>query len=173
MIFGHPLFSLPYIYKLRNWAYSKCFNLGPGATLMEGVEFMRKHSLEGKLSVGRKVHFSRRVSVDFTGGVTLGNNVVLSEGAMIMSHSHDMLNLKVKTVRLTPVHIADGAWICVNAIIMPGVGYIGKESVISPGSVVYKRVPDYAIVRGNPAKVVSIMTPELRKAEQTHAEQNH
>lgn len=166
MIFKSEFFSLPSTYKLRLWAYRKMFGLGDGARIMEGVEFVRKHAREGNLSVGRNVLFSRRVSVDYTGGITIGDNVALSEGVIIMSHAHDMLNLKAKTIHLTPLRIADGAWICTNSIIMPGVSYIGKDAVVSPGSVVYKRVPDYAVVRGNPAKIVAIMTPELRKAEQ-------
>jgi acetyltransferase-like isoleucine patch superfamily enzyme len=170
MIFKSTFFSLPSTYKLRLWAYRKAFGLGEGVRIMEGVEFLRKHAMEGKLSVGRNVLLSRRVSIDYTGGVTIGDDVALSEGAMVMSHSHDPLNLKAKIIELTPLHIADGAWICVNAMIMPGVGYIGKKAIVSPGSVVYKRVPDYAIVRGNPAKLVAVVPPELREQKGSHDE---
>ena len=44
-------------------------------------------------------------------------------------------------------------WIGSRAIILPGV-HIGKGSIIGAGTVVVKDVPEYAIVVGNPARVV-------------------
>lgn len=49
--------------------------------------------------------------------------------------------------------IDDDVWIGINAIILGGV-HIGTGSVIGAGSVVTKDVPPYAIVGGNPAKVI-------------------
>jgi acetyltransferase-like isoleucine patch superfamily enzyme len=162
VIFKSAIFSFPLTFKLRLWAYRKTFGLGGGVRIMEGVEFLRKHGKEGSLSVGRNVLFSRRVSVDYTGGIIIDDDVALSEGAILMSHAHDPLNLKSKKIELTPLRIAEGAWLCVNTMIMPGVGYIGKHSIVSPGSVVYKEVPDYAVVRGNPAEVVAVVPPKAR-----------
>lgn len=52
-------------------------------------------------------------------------------------------------------HIHDGVWIGMRAIIMPGVE-IGEGAVIGAGSVVTKNIPPYAIVAGNPAKIVKM-----------------
>lgn len=41
-----------------------------------------------------------------------------------------------------------------RAIILPGCKHIGAHSIIGAGAVVTKDVPDYAIVGGNPAKVI-------------------
>ena len=41
-----------------------------------------------------------------------------------------------------------------NSIIMPGVGRIGDGAVVAAGAVVNKEVPPYAVVVGNPARVV-------------------
>ena len=49
--------------------------------------------------------------------------------------------------------IADGVWIGMRSIILPGVS-IGEGAVIAAGSVVTKDVPPYAVVGGNPAKVI-------------------
>jgi acetyltransferase-like isoleucine patch superfamily enzyme len=167
MIFGSQLFSFFSTYNLRIWAYRKCYDIGERVRIMEGVVFSRKHAIEGKLTIGQDVLLGRNVYIDYTGPVTVGDRVELSGGAMIISHSHDVLDKQSKKIELAPLHIADDAWICVNALIMPGVGYVGKKSVVSPGSVVYKRVPDYAIVRGNPAKIVAVVPPEIRNRRKT------
>jgi acetyltransferase-like isoleucine patch superfamily enzyme len=52
-----------------------------------------------------------------------------------------------------PVEIQNDVWIGANSVILRGV-QIGNGAVVGAGSVVTKNVPDYAIVVGNPAKVV-------------------
>ncbi len=50
--------------------------------------------------------------------------------------------------------IGNDVWIGHNAIILPRVKSIGDGAVIGAGAVVTKNVPDYAVVVGNPARVV-------------------
>jgi acetyltransferase-like isoleucine patch superfamily enzyme len=52
------------------------------------------------------------------------------------------------------VIINEGAIIAVRSTILPGVK-IGKNAIVSAGSVVEKDVPDYTLVQGNPAKKVT------------------
>ena len=47
----------------------------------------------------------------------------------------------------------DNAWICMGAIICPGVT-IGKNAVVAAGAVVTKDVPDDVVVGGNPARII-------------------
>lgn len=49
--------------------------------------------------------------------------------------------------------IKDFVWIGHGVIVSPGVS-IGEGAIIAAGAVVVKDVPDYAIVGGNPAKVI-------------------
>lgn len=53
----------------------------------------------------------------------------------------------------TDIHIGNDVWIGLNVIIRAGVT-IGDGAVIGMGSVVTKDVPSYAIVAGNPARLV-------------------
>lgn len=55
--------------------------------------------------------------------------------------------------------IGNDVWIGLNAIIKRGVK-IGNGAIIAAGAVVVKDVPDYAIVGGNPAKVIKYRTTE-------------
>lgn len=54
--------------------------------------------------------------------------------------------------------IEDAVWIGLRAMIMPGV-HLGEGSVIAAGSVVVKDVPPYAVVGGNPAKIIKFRFP--------------
>ena len=53
-----------------------------------------------------------------------------------------------------PLFIDDDVWIGARVIVLPGCRHIGKGVIIGAGSVVTKNVPDYAIIGGNPAKVI-------------------
>lgn len=64
-----------------------------------------------------------------------------------MEHIVDSYQPKGDTI------IEDGVWIGMRCVIMPGV-HIGEGAVIGTGSIVTKDVPAYAVVAGNPAKVI-------------------
>jgi maltose O-acetyltransferase len=49
--------------------------------------------------------------------------------------------------------IGDNVWIGANVIILPG-RKIGSHSILGAGAVITKDVPDYAVVGGNPAKII-------------------
>ena len=51
------------------------------------------------------------------------------------------------------VTIGDDVWVGANSVILPGTT-IHNGAVIAAGSIVTKDVPEYAIVAGNPAKVI-------------------
>ena len=55
-----------------------------------------------------------------------------------------------------PVLIERGAWIGAGATILPGV-CVGTYAVVGAGAVVTKDVPDYAVVVGNPARIVKTL----------------
>ena len=55
---------------------------------------------------------------------------------------------------MKPVVIEDFVWCGANVTILPGVK-IGEGAIVGAGSVVVKDVPKYAVVAGNPARVIS------------------
>lgn len=57
-------------------------------------------------------------------------------------------------VEYVPLKIGNDVWIGQRAIILPSVTDIGNGAVIAAGAVVGKNVPAYAVVAGNPARVV-------------------
>ena len=89
--------------------------------------------------------------------LTIENNVSLGSYSMIFAHSNPTANLFLKQNGyprvVKPVLIKEGAVINPGTIITAGVT-IGKNSMISVGSVVSRDVPDFSVVAGNPARVI-------------------
>ena len=60
---------------------------------------------------------------------------------------------------LAKLDIADDVWIGHNATILSSVHSIGRGAVVAAGAIVTKPVPPYAIVAGNPAKIIRFRFP--------------
>jgi acetyltransferase-like isoleucine patch superfamily enzyme len=79
----------------------------------------------------------------------LGPNVVLTNAKYPLSPG-------VKEALAGPV-VKKGAKIGANATILPGI-VVGANSLVGAGSVVVKDVPDNAVVAGNPARLIKMIT---------------
>lgn len=143
-------------------AYIKRYNIGKGFHIGPNVMISCSHYSDGELLIGNQCKVSRGVELDYTGGLKIGNGVELTDGVIVFTHGHNYVGKIHKGDFLpnsnrafkTPLVIEDNVLIGTNSIIMPGVSFIGENSVISAGSVVTKKVPANTIVAGNPAKVL-------------------
>ena len=88
----------------------------------------------------------------------IGRDVMMGPFVSILSGSHnfDRLDIPMRVqgapVR-RPVIVGDDVWIGTRAIILPGVK-VGSHSIIGSGCVVTRDVPEWAIIVGNPARIV-------------------
>lgn len=87
--------------------------------------------------------------------------LMMAEDVLVLGggHGYDRIDLpmgKQPTIGSEPLLVAGDVWIGARAIILPGCTRIGHGAVIGAGSVVTKDVPDYAIVGGNPAKIIKM-----------------
>lgn len=95
--------------------------------------------------------------------ITIEDEVSLAGNVTILTHSNPTKPLREilgeKSHIIKPVTIKRGAWIAVNATILPGVT-IGECAIVSAGSVVNKDVEAFTLVAGNPARVVDYLKNE-------------
>lgn len=93
--------------------------------------------------------------------ISIGNHVMFGPQVVIIAGNH---NSSVVGRFMTTVHekrldddidvnIDDDVWIGARAIVLRGVN-IGRGAIVGAGAVVTKSVPPYAIVVGNPARVL-------------------
>lgn len=92
------------------------------------------------------------------GKCKIGKNVIMGPECNIwtINHNTDRIDIAIKYQGTKPereVIIGDDSWIGSRVTILPGV-VIGKGVVVGSGSVVAKSIPDYAVVVGNPARIV-------------------
>jgi len=88
------------------------------------------------------------------GPLKIGEKVTISQRAHLCGGSHDFRDPAMPLLKL-PIDIGDGAWICADAFIGPGVR-IGGKAVIAARGVVVKDVEGGSIMGGNPAKLIGL-----------------
>ena len=84
--------------------------------------------------------------------VRMGPDVILQSGDHVFSERDKPIRLQGYT-EPRPIVIEDDVYIGARVIILPG-RKIGRGAVIGSGAVVTKDVPEYAVVAGNPARIV-------------------
>lgn len=161
----------------RRAAYKKQYGLGENCFVGYDVILHKHHYVDSQIQTGKDCLIAEHTNIDYTGGLVLGDKVSISEGVKILTHNHSS-GLEKKGLDkgciLTSLIIHDRAWIGTRAIIMPGVKEIGRCAIISANAYVHTKVPPYAIVLGNPAKVVGFRMPleDILEFEKANFEEN-
>ena len=69
--------------------------------------------------------------------------------------------MRLQTAPKKKVTIGNDVWLGANALIMPGVN-IGDGAIIAAGAIVTRDVEPYAVVGGNPARVIKYRNKEKK-----------
>ncbi len=103
-----------------------------------------------------------------TGPLKIGSDVMIGPDVMIFTQNHETSRLDVpmrlQTAPKKPVVIEDDVWVAARVIILPGIT-IHKGAIVGAGAVVTRDVPEYAVVGGNPAKVIKYRDGRDRNEE--------
>jgi virginiamycin A acetyltransferase len=101
-------------------------------------------------------------------GTRIGRYCSIAPGARILTYNHTISFKSTSGIfydpqyglcdrwlaKITPLEIGNDVWIGANAVILPEVNRIGDGAIIGAGAVVSRDVQPYAVVLGNPARVV-------------------
>ena len=126
--------------------------LGEGSTISPPLQMV----CADKVVIGRNVFINGNLLAMSRGGITIEDDVMIAANVSLISNNHDPYERQVLLCK--PVLIKKGSWIGAGATILPGVT-VGKYAIVGAASVVTHDVPDYAVVVGNPAKVMKMLDP--------------
>ena len=104
------------------------------------------------LQIGHQTSIGERAILYSLGMITIGRSATISQYAHLCAGTHDYRRADMALLK-PPIVIGDGAWICADAFVGPGVS-IGDYAIVGARAVVAKSVLDGVIVIGNPARVV-------------------
>ncbi len=123
---------------------------------------------DSEIIIKNNVYIGEGTTLDCVKSIVVEDDVLISYQCIIFdsdNHStkysirkHDLADWKKNkhdwtTTKSLPVVISKGAWIGAKVIIAKGVT-IGEGAIVAAGAVVTKDVPPWAVVAGNPARVV-------------------
>ena len=123
-------------------------SIGKGTLIRRGVKVHFPWNLE----IGDDCWIGEEVWIINHEKVTIGSNVCISQRSIICSGGHDYRSASLEYAH-RPIEIRDGAWVCLDAKVLPGVT-IGECSVISAGEIVRRSVPDYSMLVGEQTRSI-------------------
>ena len=130
------------------------FGMGPYSQL-----FAQGKPGDASIVIGDNVAMNFNVMINASSGgkIIIGNDVMIGPHTVMRAANHrfDDLEQPIYKQGHLPgeIIIEDDVWIAANVVLASG-AKLGKGCIISAGSVVSTKIPEYSIVAGNPGRVV-------------------
>lgn len=139
-----------------------------GAELGRGVQVMPSVRIWAPwhLKIGDYSCISHGVDLYSVDRITIGSHVTVSQRSFLCAAGHDVDHPNMPLVT-APITIHDGAWICAEVYVHPGVT-VETDAVAAARAVVIKDVQAGQVVGGNPARFI-----RKRFSNQGEERQNH
>jgi acetyltransferase-like isoleucine patch superfamily enzyme len=146
---NHIVAEIP-IHSLRLAFYRKvmAFEVGSRSFIFTGASF----DCRGGFFLGSHSVINERCRLDNRGTLRIGSNVSISSEVCILTADHDPQSA-VFEGRNRAVEIEDHVFVGTRALILPGCK-IGRGAIVAAGSVVTRNIEPFAIIAGNPAKII-------------------
>lgn len=120
-------------------------SVGPGVVIKPNVHI----KYPWHLRIGDHSWIGERVWIDNFVLTDIGAHVCLSQGAYLCTGNHDWADPGMRRV-VQPIVVEDGAWVAAFVRVGPGVR-VGREAVVTLGSVLLSDAEARGIYTGNPA----------------------
>jgi maltose O-acetyltransferase len=120
-----------------------------------GVRVKSKAEVSPHIRIGSRSELGTRCMIQ--SGVVIGDDVIMGPDVKIFSRNHRFDDpsqpVASQGKQQRPVVIGNDVWIGANVVILPGLR-VGDHAILAAGAIVTRDVPEWAIVGGNPARVI-------------------
>lgn len=148
--------GIPFRRMLAEKIFRRC---GKNMKIFHDVEFSYGYNVEA----GDDCVIHRGVLIDDRAGVTLGNNVSISDWVNVYSHTHDVND--IEDISLLPTKIGDGVRITYHSTVLAGVT-IGDDGMVGALALATKNVEAHHVKVGIPARTVKVKDwPRTKRAD--------
>lgn len=121
------------------------------------IQLMVGEGAELRIGDSSRIHYGTTIvavdSIRIGKGVWIGPHCTIYDSSFHEAHD--------RSIEAAPAEVVlqDDVWLATRVIVLPGVT-MGTASIAGAGAVVSKDVEPYAVVAGNPARVVRRLDPE-------------
>ena len=133
------------------YQYPSKISVGNHVSISQNAFFVTE-TKTGTLEIADGVTLTENCRIDYSGGVRIGKNTLISKNVTIETHDHGFDPRSKPECR--SLVIGQNVWIGMHSIILSNVQTIGENAIIAAGSVVAKPVPAYSVVGGVPARII-------------------
>lgn len=109
-------------------------------------------ALPWNLSIASYTSIGDRAVLYNLGFISIGAGATISQGAHLCAGTHDHRRAELPLLK-QPIIIGEGAWICADGFVGPGVK-IGDYAIVGARAVAMRDVGDWSIAVGNPVKII-------------------
>jgi len=140
-----------------------------GATVGKGLVIKPNVRIKNpwRLTIGDNCWIGESVWIDNLENINIGNNVSISQGAMLLTGNHDY-TVSNFPYRLEKIKIEDGVWIGAQSVVCPGV-LCKSHSILTVNSVATKNLEAWSIYSGNPATYIRNRKMQVNLLETDYA----
>lgn len=132
-------------------------NIELGSNVYVGHTAMLKGYYKGLMRIGADTWIGQGAFLHAAGDITIGCGVGIGPFVKMLTSTHVEVGRErpIMDAPLTfaPIVVGDGCDIGIGSIVLPGVT-IGEGVQVGAGAVVTRDVPPFAVVAGNPARIL-------------------
>jgi virginiamycin A acetyltransferase len=154
----HPTANISSLSDIEKSVRGSIFSIGE-KSVVESYVKIKFAGGSGDVLIGSDCNLNSGTVIYSGHGVRIGNGVLIAANCTLAASNHSYLDRdkRIRDQGLLPskggIIVEDDVWIASNCILLDGT-QIGRGAVVGAGSLVRGKIEPYAVVAGNPLRVL-------------------